>query len=169
MNRDTGRSSGDLIVRVMKFDRREHRRWRASLLRREGPLLVLDARFAEEVRHSQLGLIERGTASIEYYWLDRWYNVFRFLEPDGSLRNFYCNVNLPPEFDGFTLTYVDLDIDIIVRPDFSYEILDRDEFEQNAERFRYPVPVIDGAERALLELRSMIESRRFPFVPEDKF
>lgn len=160
-------SSREITVRVTKFDGAEHRRWHASLLKQEGPLLVLDAKFAEEVRHSRLGLIERGTVSLEYYWLDRWFNVFRFLEPDGRLRSFYCNVNLPPEFDGRTLTYVDLDVDIIVQPDFAYEVLDRDEFEENALRFDYPAEVKEGAERALLELRQMIESREFPFAAEE--
>lgn len=163
MKNEAGRNEGDVIILVTKFDRREHRRWHASLLRREASLMVFDAAFAEEVRHSQLGLIERGTVSLEYYWLDRWYNVFRFQEPGGAFRNFYCNVNMPPAFDGRTLTYVDLDIDIIVRPDFSYEILDMDEFETNAGRFNYPAEVRAGAERALAELLSLIESRRFPF------
>ena len=152
-----------VVVRVLKYDGAQHRVWHARVAERKGSLLVLDAVFEEEVRHSQLGLIRRGTVSIEYYWLDRWYNVFRFLEPSGRVRNFYCNVNMPPEFNGHTLSYVDLDIDIVVRPDFSYEILDMDEFEVNAERYNYPADVRDGAHRALEELLSLIERRAFPF------
>lgn len=157
------RSVAEVIVRALKFDGTEHRRWRTSLVKKEASLLVLDAAFAEEVRHSQLGLIERGTLSIEYYWLDRWYNVFRFLEPDGSFRNFYCNVNMPPSFDGRTLTYIDLDIDIVVSRNLSYEILDMEEFETNALRFKYPEDVRERARFALDELIALIEAREFPF------
>lgn len=160
---ESNSSEVEVAVHVMKYDGALHRRWRAKLLRREASLLILDAAFEEEVRHAQIGLIRRGTVSIEYYWLDRWYNVFRFLEPDGSLRSFYCNVNMPPEFDGSTLSYVDLDMDILVSPDLSYEILDLDEFELNAERYKYPAEVLSGARRALEELQSKIEARRFPF------
>lgn len=156
-------SEADLVVRALKFDRREHRRWKARLMKREGSLLALHAVFDREVRHPQLGLITRGTVSIEYYWLDRWYNVFRFLEPDGSFRNFYCNVNLPPEFDGRTITYVDLDMDIVVSPSLSYEILDLDEFEINAENYRYPAEVKERAQAALHEIVALIETRQFPF------
>jgi protein associated with RNAse G/E len=154
-------------VCVMKYDGTPHRRWRARRARREDTLLVLDAVFEEEVRHSQLGVIRRGTVSIEYYWLDRWYNVFRFLEPDGSVRNFYCNVNMPPQFDGRTLSYVDLDMDIVVSPALSYEILDMDEFEVNALKYDYPLEVQDRAREALGELVSLIEAREFPFNPKD--
>jgi protein associated with RNAse G/E len=156
-------SDVEVAVRVLKYDGALHRRWRARVSRREESLLILDAAFEEEVRHAQLGLISRGTVSIEYYWLDRWYNVFRFLEPSGGVRNFYCNVNMPPTFDGYTLSYVDLDIDILVSPDFSYEILDLDEFEINALRYKYPANVRERARRALEEIVALIEARAFPF------
>jgi hypothetical protein len=153
----------EVIVRACKFDGAEHRRWRARLLSRDASLLVLDARFEDEIRHALLGTLRRGTLSVEYYWLDRWYNVFRFHEPTGELRNYYCNVNVPPTFDGRVLSYVDLDMDILVAPDLSYSIVDEDEFEANAALFDYPLHVRERAQNALAELVSMIEARRFPF------
>lgn len=126
-------------VRVYKYDGLLHRTWPAELLRQEGSLIVLDAKFADEVIHDLLGTIASGTHSLEYYWLDRWYNVFRFAEPDGALRNYYCNVNVLPTFDGETLSYVDLDLDILVEPDLSYRILDVEDFERNAEDYGYSV------------------------------
>lgn len=153
-----------ITVRACKYDGAEHRRWPATILRQEGPLLVLDARFDEEIEHDLLGTIALGTTSIEYYWLDRWYNVFRFSDPRGTLRNYYCNVNVPPSFDGELLSYVDLDMDILVQPDFTYTVLDREEFAQNAARYGYASEVMDNAERALEELISLIEARAFPFT-----
>ena len=154
-----------VLVRACKYDGREHRSWSAQVLRLEGSLITLDARFSDEIIHEVLGTIAIGTHSLEYYWLDHWYNVFRFAEPDGRLRNYYCNVNLPPTFDGDTLSYVDLDLDILVQPDFSYQILDADDFERNAQRYAYPPEVEANARRAVDELVGMIETREFPFNP----
>ena len=148
---------------MLKYDGREHRRWPARIARVEGPLLVLDAVFDEEIEHDLLGTISSGTISTEYYWLDRWYNVFRFSDAKGRLQNFYCNVNQPPSFDGRILSYIDLDIDVLVAPDFSYKILDLEDFEENAKRFAYPGDVQANARRALNELTSLIESGAFPF------
>src|SRR6266576_5152956 len=117
-----------ITVRVLKYDGSEYRRWDALVARQEGSLVVLNAAFDTEVQHELLGKISRGTRTIEYYWLDRWYNIFRFLESDGSTRLFYCNVNMPPAISGGILSYIDLDIDILVQPDFSYQVLDREEF-----------------------------------------
>lgn len=150
-------------VRTYKYDGSLHRTWNAELIRREGSLIVLDAKFANEIVHDLLGTIAIGTHSLEYYWLDRWYNVFRFAQPDGKLRNYYCNVNVPPSFDGEILSYVDLDLDILVQPDFSYQILDVEDFERNSKRYRYSLGVQDSARRAVEELVPMIELRAFPF------
>lgn len=152
-----------ITVRACKYDGTEHRRWPARVSARCDSLLVLDATFEEEIRHPLLGTILEGTRSVEYYWLDRWYNVFRFHEPTGKLRNFYCNVNVPPTFDGRVLSYIDLDIDILVAPDLSYTILDEDEFEASSAHFNYPPLIKAGARAALTELVAIIESRRFPF------
>jgi protein associated with RNAse G/E len=152
-----------ITVRACKYDGREHRRWSAELLKQNGSLLVLDAYFPEEISHDLLGTIAIGTRSLEYYWLDRWYNVFRFAQPNGELRNYYCNVNVPPTLDDATLSYIDLDLDILVAPDFSYQILDRDDFDKNATLYNYSDQVQKNATQALGELVTMIETRVFPF------
>ena len=148
---------------MLKYDGREHRRWPARIAKTEGSLIVLDAVFDEEIKHDLLGTISSGTISTEYYWLDRWYNVFRFSDSNRTLRNFYCNVNQPPSFDGSVLSYIDLDIDVLVAPDFTYKILDVDDFEENAQRYAYPDEVHANARQALAELISLIEARTFPF------
>lgn len=150
-------------VRAHKYDGRLHRTWPADLVREEGPLIVLDARFPEAVEHDLLGTIACGTHSLEYYWLNRWYNVFRFSNPDGQLRNYYCNVNIPPSWTDGVLSYVDLDLDILVEPDFSYRILDLEDFENNARLYGYSPEIQTNARRALEDLVELIETRSFPF------
>ena len=154
--------SNVIVVRVVKYDGTEYRRWPAFISKHDGPLLVLDAIFDQEIKHDLLGTIASGTISTEYYWLDRWYNVFRFSDRSRKLQNFYCNVNMPPSFDGRVLNYVDLDIDVLVKPDFSYQVLDLEDFEENARRYDYPVEVRDNANVALAELIRLIETRSFP-------
>jgi len=157
--------SAELVVRVLKYDGSVYRTWKARISYRDDRLLVLDAEFEHEVRHQLLGDIPRGTRTVEYYWFGRWYNVFRFLQPDGTNRLYYCNVNLPPTMSNGVLSYVDLDIDILVQPDLSYQVLDLDEFAVNADRYGYPEQVKRQAHEAVEELVSMIAARQVPFGP----
>ena len=125
--------------------------------------MVFVGEFEEEIEHSNLGVIRRGTVSHEYYWLDRWFNIFRFNEPDGDLRNFYCNINMPPHFENDVLDYVDLDIDVLVWKDFTFEILDTDEFRENALRYNYPQELKSKVESSILEIVDLLNKRKFPF------
>jgi protein associated with RNAse G/E len=153
----------EIIIRSLKYDGRLHREWRARLVRVEGPHVVVEGEFEETVEHSQLGTIAQGTVSTEYFWTDRWYSVFRFREPDKTLRNYYCNINKPASFDDQLLTFVDLDIDVLVSPDNTYRVLDEDEFEANAARYQYSSEVHERVPRARAELIDLIERREFPF------
>ena len=156
----------DITVRVLKYDGTEYRRWNGKLKSREGDLIVLDAQFEVEVTHESLGAIPKGTRTIEYYWLKRWYNIFQFLEDDDSTRMFYCNVNTPPALEGNVLTYVDLDIDLLIGPDYSFQVLDLKEFKANAKLYGYSDQTRRNAQAAVEELKQMIEGRQFPFAPQ---
>ena len=153
-----------VTIRVLKYDGTEYRRWNARLSQNNSSLLVLDAEFEYDVQHDLLGAIKSGTRTIEYYWLDRWYNIFRFMNEDNAIRLYYCNINMPPSLKDNVLTYTDLDIDILVQPDFSYQVLDLDEFEENASRYGYSEEVKSQARAAVHELVSMIVTHQFPFI-----
>ena len=157
-----------ITVNSRKLDGTIRRSWNCELVEQSGSLLVFAGNFDSDIRHPELGHITAGTLSHEYYWLDRWYSIFRFHEPSGSLRNFYCNLNMPPVFADGVLDYVDLDIDVVVWPDFSYKVLDRDDYEVNSRLFGYSNEVKAKVEATLKEVLERIEARDLPDVP-DKF
>src|SRR5262249_12945962 len=148
----------EITVQTYKYDGKPHRTWKAQVTEQKDDLLVLLGIFDRDISHPQLGNIAAGTLSYEYYWLGRWYNVFRFHEPDGTFRNFYCNINMPPKFDGKILSYIDLDIDVFVAVGSGLKVLDLDEFESNSALYSYPPDVIEKAYRTLDELKEMIEN-----------
>ncbi len=157
------KSEPQSIINSRKFNGEIHRSWKADFVEKRDSLLVFVGEFENEVHHSKLGVIRRGTISYEYYWLDCWYNIFKFHEPEGELRNFYCNINMPPKYENNVLDYVDLEIDVLVSKDFSVEVLDRDEFEENSQLFGYTESLITKTLQTLDELLEMIHARAFPF------
>ena len=148
----------------LNYDRSPRKTWTAELVRFESPLIELAGVFDHDVSHPVLGQIVNGTLTKEYFWLDRWYNVFRFDEQLGELKYFYCNIAKPPRFANDKLEYVDLDIDLVVRPDWNYEILDEDDFEASAKEHRYPEELIKQVKKALEELLGLLARRDFPFI-----
>lgn len=153
----------NVTINSRKFDGTIHKTWTANFIEQNNTLLTFVGEFEKEVIHTELGVIGRGTVSYEFYWLDRWFNIFRFHEPDGSLRNFYCNINMPPIFKDKVLDYVDLDIDVLIWRDFSIQILDTDEFEENSKKYNYSSEIKNKADESLKKILELVEKRGFPF------
>ena len=152
-----------ITVNARKYDQKIRRSWNGGLVSSNENLLVVVGRFEGDVEHAGLGLIKHDTVSVEYFWLDRWYNVFKFHEADGSFRNYYCNIAMPATFADRVLNYVDLDIDVVVWPNGKYDVLDRDDFERNTLKYNYPKEIKERAEESVTELIGMVEGCVFPF------
>ncbi len=151
-----------ITVNSRKYDQSIRRSWQCELLERNGSMLLFRGVFDDSVSHPDLGEIKRGTISYEYYWLDRWYNIFRFHEPDGTLSKYYCNINMPPVFENGVLDYIDLDLDVVVWPGSNYMILDEVEYKENAIKYRYSEEVLLNAAAALSDVVSLIKNNQLP-------
>lgn len=155
-----------ITVNSRSYDGAIRRSWKCELVERRDPLILFVGKFDADVEHSDLGLIEKGTISYEYYWLDRWYNIFRFHTPDGNLRNFYCNISMPPRFADDVLDYVDLDIDVLVWPDGRHVVLDLDDYQVSCRTLGYPPEVKDKVEETLQVLLQKIKATDLPEMSE---
>ena len=148
----------NITVISRAYDLSVRRTWHAGLVKQQDSLIELVGEFDRDVEHPNLGLIKQGTVSYEYYWLDRWYNIFQFHEPTGELRNHYCNICMPPTFANGVLDYVDLEIDVLIWPDLTYEVLDEIEFDISAERFQFPATLRTNVRNSLDELIRLIKT-----------
>jgi hypothetical protein len=152
-----------ITINALKFDGKLHRSWQVELIEENAEFWKLVGEFDQEIKHPLLGVIRRGTVSVEYYWKQHWYNVFLFYEPEGDFRNFYCNINMPPNFQDNFLEYIDLDIDVFIDDFWRVQVLDLEEFAANILKYNYPAEIIAKAKAALDELHRLINNRDFPF------
>ncbi len=153
----------EVTINSRKYDGSLHRTWKAELVSQNAGLLIFTGVFESDVEHPHLGSIRSGTISQEYYWTGKYFNVFKFHEPTGEFRNYYCNISLLPVFDRSTLDYIDLDVDIVLWSDRRVDILDFDEFLENARGFGYSAETHRIVLKAIGDLSEMIQARAFPF------
>ncbi len=111
-------------------------------------------------------MVEAEDNSIEIYFTDRWYNVLHLREHTAYPNLWYSNIAMPARFDGKTLQWVDLDIDIRCYLDGSLQVLDEDEFEQNRVEMGYPSEVVECALTARDEVLRLGREGTFPFDHE---
>jgi len=98
------------------------------------------------------------------FYPDRWYNCCRVFRPDGSLDFVYCHVATPARIANGLITWVDLDLDVRVQPDGSFQLLDEGEFATNSLQWGYPPDVLARAWAAGAELASLASGGAGPFA-----
>jgi protein associated with RNAse G/E len=101
--------------------------------------------------------------SLIYFWRERWFNVIESWNKDGRLKGFYCNIITPAQVIENELRWNDLDLDLWVKADGAYSVLDEDEWSENIVRFGYTPELVSHARRALDDLIDSVERRAFPF------
>ncbi|HQU86553.1 MAG TPA: DUF402 domain-containing protein [Pyrinomonadaceae bacterium] len=150
-------------INSKKFDDSIHRSWNCELISNVDALYIFEGKFSEEIHHPQIGVIRRNTRSTEFFWLDKYFSVFKFETDAGKLVGFYYNINLPPIINNNILDFIDLDIDVYVDSNFNIRILDEDEFSINSEKYQYPTELVLKVRKTLDLLLELIANREFPF------
>lgn len=150
-------------VNSYNLDGSLRRSWKASLVSRDDSMLVLYGIFEKRVEHPLLGIIPAGTGSFEFYWLERWFNVFCFLTLDASLRNYYCNIAAPPIVTENALSFVDYEIDVLVTDDKKARLVDLQDYATEDKAGRYDLETKAMISKELLDLMQNIKNGNFPF------
>ncbi len=157
-------SARPLVVQKLLYDGEKSYRWTGTLVHRDAEHLFFTAVFAGKGRDLGYVVFEPGDVFYEYYYFDRWYNVFQVYSKDGELKGWYCNVTVPPEVHGDELTFVDLALDVFAYPDQRFLVLDQEEFDELA-RTTYSPEHVDKAKEALAELIERAQQGTLPGRP----
>jgi protein associated with RNAse G/E len=103
--------------------------YEGSLLSQDENSIVLEALFDRDDMPFMEVIFKRGDRFVEYYYTDRWYNIFVVHDrDDGQVKGWYCNIGKPAEFEDSTVSYVDLALDLWVSATGEQTVLDEDEF-----------------------------------------
>jgi hypothetical protein len=122
--------------------------------------VVLDAAWTWAPLAFDYTTFETGAHFTEWYYTDRWYNIFQVHGADGALKGWYCNVAAPAIITGDTVACRDLILDLWIAPDGEMLTLDEEEFAADT---TLDEPTRAAALVALNELRQRVEKRSSPF------
>lgn len=74
--------------------------------------------------------LRQGDIFTEWFYNDRWYNIFRVEDgQSGALKGWYCNITRPAEIEIDRVAADDLALDLFIYPDGQSLLLDQEEFE----------------------------------------
>jgi protein associated with RNAse G/E len=167
----------DFLVECRSYEKAIRGSWRGS--RVDADALLGDEQLNEHAQDLVRVWVPAGTPmnwatgtrplryhSLQFFWPERWYMLSAFY--DGlALIHTYATIIQPATIGLERLSYTDLDLSMLVKPDFSYEVLTQAEFEQAAEMLHYDEETRIGALMALDVLTQAVHRRSslFTLVP----
>ncbi|MGC4031724.1 MAG: DUF402 domain-containing protein [Tepidisphaeraceae bacterium] len=102
--------------------------------------------------------------NLRLYWPDRHWNLSVRWRPDWSLEDYYVNIATPAAWSGYTIDWVDLDLDLILSPDVDEPLLDdEDEFLRHSNAWHYPAELVETCWVTVEEVRQLMRNKLPPF------
>lgn len=111
---------------------------------------------------SSLGFVtfRQGDVFIEWFFTDRWYNIFQVHDGDSTrIKGWYCNITRPAVISDTHLRADDLELDVFVFPNGTVALLDEKEFSD----LDLPTSERMEALRAIQTIRKDVAERNPPF------
>ena len=130
------------------------------LLSRDENSVTLEALFDRADMPFMDVVFKTGDRFVEYYYTNRWYNIFIIHDRDTKkIKGWYCNIGKPAVIEDRIVSYVDLALDLWVAVDGKQTVLDEDEFEE----LKLNEELKTGALNGLDELKDLFKSKNPPF------
>jgi protein associated with RNAse G/E len=136
-------------------------RYDGEIIERLADGVVIEAFWKQGTKELGYTRFEPGDRFIEYYYTERWYNIFDIANTEGSRKGWYCNIAEPAAIFADTIEQVDLFLDVWVDPNGNYLVLDEDEFEADT---TLNDDLRTRARQGLHDLLALISSRHEMFA-----
>lgn len=117
---------------VYKLDEHGREVWSypvSQVLQETDHFICVEAFFNRDDYDLGYTVFKRGDRFVEYFYNDRWFNIFVIYDrDDGRLKGWYCNVCRPAVWGDGRIACDDLALDVWIAPEGSTLVLDEEEF-----------------------------------------
>src|SRR5215469_14248807 len=106
--------------------------YQGEVVERLADRIIIQAYWEHPLKELGYTRFEPGDRFIEYYFTNRWFNIFDISTTDGERKGWYCNVAEPALIHDDRIEQLDLLLDVWVDPGGNLLLLDEDEFEADS-------------------------------------
>lgn len=148
-------------IHSYKHDGTLHRQWLKNIILYETEHMIIGTNNETNVIEADKKEWTTEERALFYFPKHYWFNVVYIFREETPY--FYCNISSPFTYRNNILTYVDYDLDVIVNNDFSYKLLDEDEYALNKRLMNYNDEIDREIRKNVVILKKWIEERKDPF------
>jgi protein associated with RNAse G/E len=160
-----GEEMKELDILVYKYNNKLHYEWQTILIKENDNYVLVKGEIGRKLKHYTKGKVFNcPLKSLEFFSLTEGFTVNIDISNSGDIE-YYCNICLPSKFnlEEKNLSFIDLDLDLIIDNKGHLKVIDEDEFILNSESMSYPKDIIDLTYKNLENLKKKIRNNEFPF------
>lgn len=105
----------------------------------------------------------RPAYGLRYHGMQRPLSIIVYFDAAARLLEYFCDAAFPATRQGQTFEFIDLDIDLVVAPDFTSTTRDWDDFATNCAGMRYTASAVQAAFEGLEMAKDLLARREMPF------
>ncbi|MBN2852408.1 MAG: DUF402 domain-containing protein [Clostridia bacterium] len=151
------------LMKAYKYNGKEHYEQPLELFEIGSDFISLKGAIGRQLtHHTRNRIFTFDKKTIEYFFFERWYTAAFVFNDEGICDYVYCNVCLPSELKGNTVSFIDLDVDVIYEKG-EIKVVDLDEFEENSKIYQYPEALIQQVKKTTEQLKTDIACKKHPF------
>ncbi|XMB72381.1 DUF402 domain-containing protein [Mycoplasmatota bacterium WC30] len=154
-----------IILHSYKHDQSLHRVWKNETILEDNEEFIIVANKKTKVIESNGRFWYTKEPSVSFFFKNHWYNVISIIKKEEI--SYYCNLSSPIIRDEEALKYIDYDLDIKVENDYSYNLLDMNEYKKHQISMNYPENIKEILLLEVEDLKRRIDNREFPFKKTD--
>lgn len=135
-------------------------RYDGTLIERQADSVCVRAIFQLKTRDLAYVTLKQGDTFIEWFYTNRWYNVFQVIDRDDNhLKGYYCNITRPALIEDNQVQSDDLKLDLFVKPSGEILTLDQDEYDA----LTLSTEEKQQVSEAIADILAHVEKRKSPF------
>jgi uncharacterized protein len=134
--------------------------YQGEIVERSTNRVIILAFWQHPIKDLGYTCFEPGDRFQEYYYTDRWFNIFDISTVSGKRKGWYCNIAEPAFIHDDHIEQIDLLLDVWVDPVGIPHLLDEDEFDADT---TLTDGQRQGARQGLHDLLQMIAAQVDPF------
>jgi protein associated with RNAse G/E len=153
----------EYTMKAYKYDGRLHYEQRLSYVSFRDKCLELRGSKGRKLHHyTRDDVYTFDKETLEYFFEDRWYTAALVFDDDGNVVHVYCNIAYPARINQDIVSFIDLDVDVVVI-DGRIKVIDVDEFNEHKAIYGYGKELEEKVFEAVERVKTDIRNENYPF------
>lgn len=163
MKWDDKMKSKRITFSAMKYGNHPHYEWQSTIIELTKDYVIVKSEPGRVLHHySKNTEFVMNNWGIEFFPFNHWFTVSVDIS-DGKIEGYYCNIAQPSRLVGNSLSFVDLDLDLVCDKDGDWKVVDEKDFIDNMIKYSYTSKFVERVKVEMNNLQKRVIGQQFPF------